>query len=277
MPRRIDGNHALYHYIQKVILPREDGFSRELVERLVLDLSIWLPPEFCAAVPVLFPYCVRTGGLKAREWGTPDSSGRLRDNNSILKRVVGSYAIRSPLTPVYPRSGRGRNFIACHIWRKAAWRGERVQTPSHPQLYSFIPNLAWLPAQVAKLTDHEGSHAQRLLQSVSRKLYQPVAEQFPEVFREIWEGCGEVEDCGADVGRLNFFAVSERSVRMRRRIVREEVEAVLAVLVGGTPRAKPVRSARYLSGLSQADRGQTGELRAWLEAYRVFLDGNGAG
>ena len=107
---------------------------------------------------------MRDSSVKAKEWGSPNTEGYLRDNNSILKLLVSNYSIRSPLTAVYARHARGRNFTASHAWRKIKIDGRSQFSTTHPQTYSFIPNLVWLPAQVAKLTDHEGSYAQLLLQ-----------------------------------------------------------------------------------------------------------------
>ena len=42
-PRRVSGHNVIYHYLQKVVIPRDDAFSRELISRLIVDLSIWLP------------------------------------------------------------------------------------------------------------------------------------------------------------------------------------------------------------------------------------------
>lgn len=43
----------------------------------------------------------------------------------------------------------GNGFVASHVWRKLTNNGSASQ---HPLTYSFIPNLVWLPTQVAKLT-----------------------------------------------------------------------------------------------------------------------------
>jgi hypothetical protein len=272
MPRRIDGNNALYHYIQKVILPREDDFSHELVRRLILDLSIWFPVELYQAAPVLLPFCVRDSGVKAREWGSPNEGGCLRDNNSILKLLVSSYSIRSPLTAVYARHARGRNFTASHAWRKISIDGRSQYSTTHPRTYSFIPNLAWLPAQVAKLTDHEGSYAQQILQAISRQLYLPEAQHHPPELSGIWDALRAPElDLEVDLTRLNFFEVSARSVKMRRNILLREIEVVLKTIESGAAAGESPRSFRYLPALANVSRECTAGLAEWLGMYRAFL------
>jgi hypothetical protein len=277
MPRRVDGNNVLYHYIQKVILPRDDDFSRELVRRLILDLSIWLPVELYRAAPVLLPYCVRDASIKSKEWGSPNQEGYLRDNNSILKFLVSSYSIRSPLVKVYVRHGRGRNFTASHCWRKIEIGGESQYATTHPQTYSFIPNLAWLPAQVAKLTDHEGSYAQQLLQAVSHRLYRAEARRHPAEIAAIWESLPEPSvDVDIDLDRLNFFEVSARSVKMRRNILLREIDLILRTLEGGRAAGKSPRSARYLPALANLPSEQTDGLARWLRLYEQYLAGPAA-
>ena len=42
-------------------------------------------------------------------------------------------------------------------------------------LNSFVPNLVWLPVQISKLTDREGSYAQRFLQAISCQIYKNIS------------------------------------------------------------------------------------------------------
>jgi hypothetical protein len=272
MPRRVDGNNVLYHYIQKIILPRDDEFSRELVRRLILDLSIWFPVELYRAAPVLLPFCVRDSSVKGNEWGSPNAEGCLRDNNSILKLLVGNYSIRSPLTKVYARHARGRNFTASHAWRKISIAGRSQYATTHPHTYSFVPNLVWLPAQVAKLTDHEGSYAQQLLQAISHRLYRAEARRHPFELEAIWDSLPPPElDLELDPDGLSYFEVSPRSVKMRRSSLLREIEVVLRAIETGCADEKSPRSFRYLPALAHIPREQTAGFASWLETYRGFL------
>jgi len=272
MARRIDGNNALYHYLQKVIIPRDDEFSRELVRRLILDLSIWFPLALYQAAPVLLPFCVRDSSVKAKEWGSANASGCLRDNNSVLKQLAGNYTIQSPRSAVYPRAARGDGFVASHAWRRIRIDGGSQYAVTHPRTYSFIPNLAWLPAQVAKLTDHEGSYAQQVLQAISHALYAPAAAAHPTFLSGIWESLEppalKIE---VDLRELNYFTVSDRSITLRRNILLREIGAIEETLRTGRPGQVSPRSARYLPSLARVPREQAGELLDWLAAYKAFL------
>ncbi len=272
MPRRIDGGNAIYHYLQKVVIPRDDAFSRELVLRLVLDLSIWLPLDLYLAVPVLLPYCVRDASIRKQEWGSANPQGYLRDNNSILKLLVSSYAIRSAHFSAYDRASRGRGFIACHAWRWARPVGKRQLATALPQTYSYVPNLAWLPAQVAKLTDHEGAFAQQVLQAAARACYCHARSAHPPFLAEIWDSLPAPElELEVDPAGLNTYAVSARAIRIRRGNLLRELETVEQTVLSGMPAGRSPRAFRYLESLAKVPREQAGSMLAWLAQYRDFL------
>lgn len=272
MPRRIDGNNAIYHYLQKVIVAREDEFSRELVRRMILDLSIWFPLELYCAAPVLLPFCVRDSTVRSKEWGSANPQGCLRDNNSALKLLVVHYAIQSPRPAVYPRSSRGHGFVASHAWRRIRIDGRSQYSTAHPRTYSFIPNLAWLPAQVAKLTDHEGSYAQQVLQEISSQLYRGAAAQHPPFLAGIWDSLpGPGLPLAVDPAELNYFAVSARAVALRRSSLAREIGEVEETIREGRAAAHSPRSFRYLPTLAGIPREQSAGLLEWLGEYRAFL------
>ncbi len=270
MNRRVSGRSILYHYLQKVVIPREDAFAHRLVTQLICDLSIWMPPELFAAAPVLLPFAVREAGLKRNEWGTANAQGCLRDNNNLLKNLVAGWKIRSPRLSVYHGAGRGRGFVACHAWRRARLNGAVIQTTADPRTYSFIPNLAWLPDPISRLTDVEGSLAQQVLQAVSRRLYAPLCARLPEEIRAVF---GELEDPALqleiDLAALNYFEVTPRGIKTRRTNLIADMRAIRETLERGVAPARPVRSRRYLPSLLRAadPRG----LLDWLGRYEACL------
>lgn len=275
MPRRIEGGNAIYHYLQKVLLPRDDDFSHELALRLVLDLSIWLPVELYTAVPVLLPYCVRDSSIRKNEWGSANPQGYLRDNNSILKLLVSNYAIRSPRFPSYDKASRGRGFIASHAWRWARVDGKRRTATGHPLTYSFLPNLAWLPAQIAKLTDHEGSRAQQVLQAVAWAVYAPARRAHPPQLAAIWDCLPPPEmTLDLDPAQINTYVVTPRSITIRRNNLLREIETILDSLEAGAPTGPSPRSFRYLDSLTGVPRADTAGMQDWLCTYRDFLRHN---
>jgi hypothetical protein len=99
--KTVDGQNVLYHYIQKNIMREDDEFSKELLKRLLIDLSIWIPANFYCRLPIILPYVVRDNSCRIKqqsgedEWGAANSSGFLRDDNTLLKGIVRSFAIKS--------------------------------------------------------------------------------------------------------------------------------------------------------------------------------------
>jgi hypothetical protein len=272
MPKRIDGGNAIYHYLQKIVIPRDDDFSRELVLRLVLDLSIWLPVELYNTIPVLLPYCVRDSNLRSKEWGSANPQGYLRDNNSILKLLVGSYAIHSPDFSAYHRAARGHNFTASHAWRWARFDGKRHLATANPLTYSFVPNLAWLPAQIAKLTDHEGAFAQQVLQTVAREYYLAARVAHPPELAAVWDALPPPEiSLELDLARLNTFVVTPRAIKIRRNTLLREIDTIEQTILQHAPAGRSPRSARYLESLASVPPEQTTAMLTWLCSYRDFL------
>lgn len=272
MPKRVSGHNALYHYLQKVVIPREDDFAKELITRLIVDLSIWLPPELFVAVPVLLPYCVRDPKIKRQEWGSADSQGNLRDNNNLVKNIVSNYPIQSAVMASYHNGIRGRGFVASHAWRWIRVEGQRILSARYNRTYSFIPNLSWLPEQVSKLTDHQGSYAQKVLQSLAYKLYRPHAQGHSTILQSIWDVLPDPGlDLDVDLAQLNLYKVSPRAITMRRNRVLADIEAIEQTVANEYVSGDWKRSARYLPSLVRGDSRGYEDLLHWLGAYKTYL------
>jgi hypothetical protein len=175
--RPVDGNHVLYHFLQKGLLQEDVWLFQMLTARLVASLGIWFPLRTYSVMPLLTPYAVRdntcrkdakTGRPEA--WGSPNKQGYFRDDNTLIKGIPSALPIESRFSE-YSGARMGNGFVASHVWRKLTNHGSASQ---HPLTNSFIPNLVWLPTQVAKLSDREGSFVQTYLQAISKKIYGPV-------------------------------------------------------------------------------------------------------
>jgi hypothetical protein len=75
-------------------MQEDTQFSKELIEHLLVDLSIWIPRNFYTKLPVILPYVVRDNSCRIKtssghdEWGSANSRGYLRDDNTLLKGIV---------------------------------------------------------------------------------------------------------------------------------------------------------------------------------------------
>jgi hypothetical protein len=142
--------------------------------------------------------------------------------------------------------------------------------------YSFLPNLVWLPAQLAKLTDREGGFAQTLLQAISLALYRDVAlsPRLAAFVDPVWDALpvrDEVAEIEVPLDRLNLFAFDHAWLERRRRTLSTVEESLAAVGTGG-PATSKVVSSRYGDGLNALDRAAVAHLHESLSSYREAID-----
>ena len=276
--REVNGQNILYHYIQKNILSETDEFSKELLKRLLVDLSIWIPPSFYRKLPIILPYVVRDNSCRTKkptgedEWGSANSEGFLRDDNSLLKGIVRSFTIRSPRISEYDGKKLGTGFVASHIWGKVTVANTVMISSRHHMLNSFVPNLVWLPVQISKLTDREGSFAQRLLQAISCEIYRHIG--LPKELRCIWESLVIPEGLpkiDVDLKRINYFDMPDGWLIKRIDGLISEINTVLAINKTEPVEEGKVKSSRYLPTLKQIPTQQTKEMNEWLSKYRDLL------
>jgi hypothetical protein len=271
----IDTRNLLYHFLQHDLASDDVWLFQALVARLVVRLGIWLPIDVYARMPVLVPYARRDPTCRGNKrlgvpdsWGTPDESGYFRDDNSLVKGVPRPMAITSTLRRYVQRS-LGAGFVACHVWRVT--QDEQLAS-RNPLTYSFVPNLVWLPAQVADLTDREGSFAQQYLQAVSRHIYAhtPVNDPHTELVDSAWgllpDSVGIPDTALPAADKLNYFVADESFFRRRGRIINSVAEA----LESGTPTAKVV-SRRYTEGIPHVPLGARSNLARNLRRYAAGI------
>ena len=178
----VNGENIIYHYIQKTLLTdsENDDFNKELVERLIIDLSIWIPKGVYQQIPILLPFVIRDASCRKKrpetgkhEWGFANSEGYLRDDNSLIKGIIKPLLVDGRKVKEYNNKKLGKGFVASHIWRELQ-NDETSLASTLPMTNSFIPNLVWLPKQISKLTDREGSYAPKILKTLSYKIYSAV-------------------------------------------------------------------------------------------------------
>lgn len=274
--RTVDGSNVLYHYLQKDLLTSDIWLFQMLTARLIVGLGVWLPPALYAQLPVLLPFAVRDSSCRGDprrgipdEWGSPNQEGYFRDDNSLVKSIPKSLTVAASGNSLYRGARIGKGFVAAHVWRESSDGGSLASR--HPLTYSFVPNVVWLPAQVAKLTDREGSFVQGYLQAISHKVYgsYPVEPAFRQVVEEIWDrlpipngipaqGLPKPED-------LNYFELSDRFIALRQSNIRVVTDAIDRLLDGGAPEGKVI-SSRYTEGLSAISPNTLTRLRALLRS-----------
>lgn len=271
--KKVSGENILYHYIQKNILTTEEitPFQKELIEHLIVNLSIWIPIEVYKKMPVLLPFVVRDLSCRKKnpatgsdDWGVSDKFGYLKDDNSLIKGIFGSCPINSPHIGEYQNSYLGNGFVASHIWRKVL--GSEKLASTMPQLNTFVPNLVWLPKQISKLTDREKSYAQQLLQSLSYRIYGN--ENNDPYSESIWKHL-ENPKVGhqIDIENINFFSVSGDWLDKRSKGLLTEMVTILGEVNGSVRGSKKVKCSRYLPTLREnLDSKSKKDFSRWISA-----------
>lgn len=261
MPKsqKIDVRNILYHYLQRDLQVADPDFFRQVTARLVPRLAIWPSPSIYGRLPLLVPYARRESGIRGNKakgipdnWGAPDENGYFRDDNSLVKKVPVPLSVSSTFRPY--RAGKiGNGFVAAHIWRSMSAPEGAAR---HPLTYSFVPNLVWLPSQVAALSDFDGSQVQRLLQRISLDLYRDAArrDEHSGLIEEIWDLLPAPEDHGEPLpsrDELSFFESTEAFFSRRAKMI----QGVGSALISGQPQGKVI-STRYTEGIPEvaADR-----------------------
>lgn len=138
--------------------------------KLALRYAIWLPRSVYQRTPWLAPFALRrvrrrtdpnAPGPIRDLWGFPDSLGRFTDDNSLIKGTIRGRTVLSSDGP-YAKHRLGTGFVCCHVW---------PMTTSDPLLFSFVPNLVWLPSSLAAFSDaHLSSQSPHRLHHVLREV-----------------------------------------------------------------------------------------------------------
>jgi hypothetical protein len=160
----------------------------------------------------------------------------------------------------------GTKFVAAHVWRVV----DHPQLASTiPLLNSFVPNLVWLPSQVAKLTDREGGVVQTTLQSMAFTIYRdaPVAPHLQDLVSEAWAMIPEPTRLATPLSELNWFDSTDQFFATRRSRL-QSVIAALELIIAGMPIPASVITSRYSGGLPLVTAEARQELLTHLRRFR---------
>ena len=151
-----------------------EGFSEAEIVDLVTRFAIWPLVDSYRQAPWLARYAVRrqrhriderAPGEKRDLWGMPDESGYFADDNSLIKSTFKNLSISGEKNP-YGNSRISSGLVCCHIWPR---------TTGDPLLFSFLPNLVWVPKSLSRFTDVFGDKATHkvhfVLQALSYSRY----------------------------------------------------------------------------------------------------------
>ena len=270
----IHGDDLLYRFLADLFAD-DAGAYGQVPQLMLASMGVWLPLDVYRQLPVMLPWVVRDpscrpGKGRVDQWGSPNSLGYLRDDNSLIKGLPRSLSIRSSRQPHLNGARMATEFVAAHIWRTCSDGGDLASR--RPSLNSFVPNLVWLPSQVAKLTDREGSMVQATLQSIAWSLYRsaPVERRLVTVVEEAWSLLPEPAGLptGIDPRELNWFVSTDRFLATRIQRLESVVDALDKLANGQVIDAKVVTS-RYTAGLPSVSPSARAALRDYLARFAV--------
>jgi hypothetical protein len=276
--RVVNAKGLLYHFLQKDLREQDIWLFQMLAARLISTLGIWMHPDVYRELPVLLPYAVRDPVVRGNKskgiedmWGAPNEAGYLRDDNSLVKNLPKSLSVDGPASAPYRGARIGEGFVAAHVWRTLSDEGglaSRNQTT-----YSFVPNLLWLPGEIAALTDREGSFAQLYIQALAQKLYRhrAVAPRLTSLVEQAWAllppAEGVPEQGLPATEELNFFLPTASWLATRKRRI-ELIADALDSASRGRPISEVGLSKRYGPGLRDVSPRAAAALR---DKLRLFL------
>ena len=268
----LSGDSLIYTALRDMLDDPEADYG-DLPIRLIAGTSIWFPPTLYAEFPILLPWIVRDPTCRkgidgVDEWGAPDASGYQRDDNSAIKGLPKPMVISGPKGSPLVGKHLGKEFVASHIWRKTVSKGPL--TNRIPELNSFVPNLVWLPRQIAKLSDREGGPIQQALQTISAMIYKAedtrgsLAPWIDHAWRELSDPKCALH--GLTSEHLHYFTVPETFVHFRRSRIHNVVSALDAIS-NGEDISSITLTHRYKAGLPKVTEPARFALRNKLGAY----------
>jgi hypothetical protein len=229
--------------------------TEEEIADLALRYAVWLPLETYQLAPWLAPFAVRririrtddrVPGPKRDLWGMPDEHGYFTDDNSLLKAVIKGRYVGSGVG-VYGSRPLTKGLVCCHVW---------PGTTTDPYLFSFVPNLVWMPKTLARFSDvlpGQPAHPVHLrLTAVALARFRGQRTVVAaERVENAWAAMPLMQPIGAQLSSVpNEFIVNDAVVRLvTNRLLR------LTALLGAAldPQAVPARrfSKRYHAGVGR--------------------------
>ena len=247
-----------------------------LTVRLIQHLSIWWPPSAYSVLPVMTPWCIRDRSARYQHgpemWGAPRADGYLRDDNSIIKKLPLPLEVDAPESSRYQRRKPWRGFTACHIWRDLE---DGTIGGVDQWVYSFTPNLVWLPSPISPLTDHH-PRTRALLQHTSQLLFRgrgegPTSSYTDYVWAKLAPRSAEPEaGPSLDLERLAFFSADRAFVNRRLAYIDTFIDGADRVLAG-RPLVRKIICTRYTIGMPQLEPAALTEFRTALGDYRAAV------
>ena len=175
----MDADAHFLSSINRLGISSLEEISEDHLVDLALKFAIWPSVATYCDTPWFAPFAIRrirvrvepnAPGVKRDLWGLPNESGYFTDDNSLIKGLILNRPLSSESNP-YGGSRITRGVVCCHIWSG---------TTTSPLLFSFVPNLVWLPKSLASYSD---AHAAAKPHPIHNALKQISIERYGSIIR----------------------------------------------------------------------------------------------
>jgi len=152
----VDADVVFTKYLKSNFDTTVESLKEDEIVSLIVKFGIWMSVDSYKKTPWIARYAIRTPrqrndnrfpGEKRDLWGTPSMEGYFTDDNSLIKGTYKKMRVIGKHNP-YGESIITSGLVCCHVW---------PGTTKDPQLFSFIPNLIWVPKSLSRYTDVLGN------------------------------------------------------------------------------------------------------------------------
>lgn len=276
----MDGETILYHILQKQIIQAYDVDNpptevKFMIEQLLLWGGVWFKPQTYQQIPVLLPYVVRDASCRKINpatgkdtRGVANNRGFMPDDNSSIKGIPKtSMTVESVFSEMNGKK-LGNGYVASHCWRLLQNYPD-ILANQWERTNSFIPNLVWLPKQLSKLTDREGSYAQKFIQHISGLLYRGINLHNP-MLNDIWKELknpGIIPTSKVNLDDLNYFDGNQKWLARRKSNLLNELQSILNILNGVAPIVETINVSTYVPSLIEVAKTLSPTDKTYLEKW----------
>ena len=273
---KIRHDHIFRKYLQDDLRFVDYPFFLQASVRFVLDLAIWIAPESYQKFPIYEPLAYRD----QKATGPPDLRGKanidtalLIDDNSMIKNYAKSKVVFSKNISYYEGKKMDEGFWACHIWDRL---DDGSLTNLDNRLFSFVPNIVWLPKELSRLTDHVPI-IKDVMKQLSLHLYRELNLKNPDLQRIVDESWSKLEKSGynkiiplsalPDISDYNTMLIPDSTIN---RKVKKNKKFATGLLEHGMGHPVPLDSQVHKFGKSIStitNLAAATEIGTFLEAY----------
>jgi len=249
--RNTDADFVFKKYLKTNFNKEVDSLTEDEIVELSLKFGIWMSLDSYKNAPWIARYALRTvrdrtderiSGDKRDLWGLPSGEGYFTDDNSLIKDSYKKMSIVGKDNP-YGEQIISSGFVCCHVWSN---------TTKDPLLFSFIPNLIWLPKSLARFTDVLGNKSihkvHYVLQNCSIKRFKSIkVTTGVDDVEKVWSKL--ISDSSNLPNNLDFTEfISEPKLSNRVLKRHKNLSAFLNAALKGPPYKQNRFSARYHLG-----------------------------